>query len=331
MKRSAIRLDFVLWKRAKPGEPYWPSPWGEGRPGWHIECSAMSLDLLGSHFDIHGGGMDLKFPHHENEIAQSCAATGDRFANLWMHNGFVNVDNEKMSKSLGNFFRIRDVLDSGHGARSGGAAFLPRVEPLPRPDQLFTGADRAGRCGADASLHGFARRRARASGYERGEATQRFEAAMDDDFNTPDAIAALQTLATEINRAKAADDRRAVESLAAELRQLGAVLGVLQSTGGGVPAQGQGRSRDRSGARGRSATTDDQALLNDHAIERTDSGTQGRAHGAQLQGSRPDPRRAGGRGRDSGRQTGRNDHLAPRIAARAASVAEAVGIRRASN
>src|SRR5690606_31080857 len=107
-------LDFVLWKRAKPGEPFSPSPWGDGRPGWHIECSAMSNELLGSTCDIHGGGMDLKFPHHENEIAQSCAATGDAFARIWMHNGFVNVDDEKMSKSLGNFFRIRDVLDSGY-------------------------------------------------------------------------------------------------------------------------------------------------------------------------------------------------------------------------
>jgi cysteinyl-tRNA synthetase len=106
-------LDFVLWKRAKPGEPSWPSPWGEGRPGWHIECSAMTLDLLGTRFDIHGGGLDLKFPHHENEIAQSCAATGDQFATYWMHNGFVNVDNEKMAKSVGNFFLIRDVLNSG--------------------------------------------------------------------------------------------------------------------------------------------------------------------------------------------------------------------------
>ncbi len=103
-------LDFVLWKRAKPGEPLWPSPWGEGRPGWHIECSAMTYDILGPRFDIHGGGADLKFPHHENEIAQSCAATGDQFATYWMHNGFVNVDDEKMSKSLGNFFRIRDVI-----------------------------------------------------------------------------------------------------------------------------------------------------------------------------------------------------------------------------
>src|SRR5205807_1223899 len=103
-------LDFVLWKRAKPGEPSWESPWGPGRPGWHIECSAMSTALLGTHFDVHGGGMDLKFPHHENEIAQSCAATGDAFVNLWMHNGFVNVDEEKMSKSLGNFFTLREVL-----------------------------------------------------------------------------------------------------------------------------------------------------------------------------------------------------------------------------
>ena len=103
-------LDFVLWKHAKPGEPAWESPWGPGRPGWHIECSAMSTALLGTHFDLHGGGMDLKFPHHENEIAQSCAASGEQFVNLWMHNGFVNVDDEKMSKSLGNFFTVREVL-----------------------------------------------------------------------------------------------------------------------------------------------------------------------------------------------------------------------------
>ncbi|TLY65007.1 MAG: cysteine--tRNA ligase, partial [Gammaproteobacteria bacterium] len=103
-------LDFVLWQPSAPDEPSWESPWGPGRPGWHIECSAMSTALLGTHFDVHGGGMDLKFPHHENEIAQSCAATGDAFVNLWMHNGFVNVDEEKMSKSLGNFFTLREVL-----------------------------------------------------------------------------------------------------------------------------------------------------------------------------------------------------------------------------
>ena len=108
-------LDFVLWKAAKPGEPAWESPWGRGRPGWHIECSAMATECLGNHFDIHGGGIDLKFPHHENEIAQSEAATGEPFANVWLHNGFVNVDNEKMSKSLGNFFTIRDVLKRYRG------------------------------------------------------------------------------------------------------------------------------------------------------------------------------------------------------------------------
>jgi cysteinyl-tRNA synthetase len=107
-------LDFVLWKTAKPGEPQWPSPWGPGRPGWHIECSAMSTACLGHHFDIHGGGMDLKFPHHENEIAQSEGATGEKFVNLWMHNGFVRINEEKMSKSLGNFFTLREVLKSYH-------------------------------------------------------------------------------------------------------------------------------------------------------------------------------------------------------------------------
>ncbi|MGQ0547741.1 MAG: cysteine--tRNA ligase, partial [Betaproteobacteria bacterium] len=103
-------LDFVLWTRSKPEEPKWPSPWGEGRPGWHIECSAMGCTLLGEHFDIHGGGQDLQFPHHENEIAQSEGATGHKFVNYWMHNGFVRVDEEKMSKSLGNFFTVREIL-----------------------------------------------------------------------------------------------------------------------------------------------------------------------------------------------------------------------------
>ena len=107
-------LDFVLWKAAKPGEPSWDSPWGRGRPGWHIECSAMSTQVLGSHFDLHGGGVDLKFPHHENEIAQSCAALDTKFVNVWMHNGFVRIDDEKMSKSLDNFFTIRDVVKVHH-------------------------------------------------------------------------------------------------------------------------------------------------------------------------------------------------------------------------
>ena len=219
--------DFVLWKRAKPGEPSWPSPWGEGRPGWHIECSAMSLDILGSHFDIHGGGMDLKFPHHENEIAQSCAATGDSFATLWMHNGFVNVDDEKMSKSLGNFFRIRDVLDSGHLRDPEVLRFFlasshyrgPINYSLVQIEQADAALGRLYTALRDVTPAGVVKP---------GEATRRFEAAMDDDFNTPDAIAALQTLATEVNRAKSAGDIATAGALAAELKSLGAVLGLLQ-------------------------------------------------------------------------------------------------------
>ncbi len=126
-------LDFALWKAAKPGEPAWESPWGTGRPGWHIECSAMSTCCLGDHFDIHGGGADLQFPHHENEIAQSEGATGEPFVNVWMHNGFVRVNEEKMSKSLGNFFTVREIL-AALSAR-GGALFHPH-QPLPQPAQL---------------------------------------------------------------------------------------------------------------------------------------------------------------------------------------------------
>jgi len=219
--------DFVLWKRAKPGEPSWASPWGEGRPGWHIECSAMSLDILGSHFDIHGGGMDLKFPHHENEIAQSCAATGDTFATVWMHNGFVNVDDEKMSKSLGNFFRIRDVLDSGHLRDPEVLRFFlvsshyrgPINYSLVQIEQADAALGR---------LYTALRDVTPASIVKPGEATRRFEAAMDDDFNTPDAIAALQTLATEVNRAKSAGDSVEAGARAAELQSLAAVLGLLQ-------------------------------------------------------------------------------------------------------
>jgi cysteinyl-tRNA synthetase len=219
--------DFVLWKRAKPGEPFWPSPWGDGRPGWHIECSAMSLDLLGSHFDIHGGGMDLKFPHHENEIAQSCAATGDTFASIWMHNGFVNVDDEKMSKSLGNFFRIRDVLDSGH-LRDPEVLRFFLVSSHYRGPINYSLVQIEQADAALVRLYTALRDVTPASTVQPGEATRRFEAAMDDDFNTPDAIAALQTLATDLNRAKSAGDTATASALAAELKALGGVLGLLQ-------------------------------------------------------------------------------------------------------
>ncbi len=216
-------LDFVLWKRAKPGEPAWESPWGSGRPGWHIECSAMACALLGRHFDIHGGGMDLKFPHHENEIAQSSAATDAPFVNVWMHNGFVRVDDEKMSKSLGNFFTVREVM--------------PRLRPEVLRAFLVSSHYRGpvnyteeNLVQADAALQRLylALRDVRPSSkVEAGEATRAFTEAMDDDFNTPGALAAMQGLARELNVAKAAGEKRKASKLAAELRKLGSHLGLL--------------------------------------------------------------------------------------------------------
>jgi cysteinyl-tRNA synthetase len=216
-------LDFVLWKHAKPGEPWWESPWGKGRPGWHIECSAMSTALLGTHFDLHGGGLDLKFPHHENEIAQSCAATGDAFVNLWMHNGFVNIDDEKMSKSLGNFFTLRDVLPTLRHAEVLRFFILsshyrgPINYSLEQLDQ------------ADAALGRLytALRDVPAMEAVAGEHTERFLASMDDDFNTPEALAVLQALAGEVNTAKSAGDDARAAALAGELIALGRVLGLF--------------------------------------------------------------------------------------------------------
>ncbi len=222
-------LDFVLWKHSKPGEPSWESPWGPGRPGWHIECSAMSTALLGTHFDLHGGGMDLKFPHHENEIAQSCAATGDRFVNVWMHNGFVNVDQEKMSKSLGNFFTVREVLPSLRHPEVLRYFVLsshyrgPINYSLDQLDQ------------ADAALSRIytALRELPEVPAEPSEYTVRFQESMDDDFNTAEALAVLQTLTRELNTTKDAGRNQRAALLGAELRSLGAVLGLL----GVAPAQ----------------------------------------------------------------------------------------------
>ncbi len=216
-------LDFVLWKSAKPGEPAWPSPWGQGRPGWHIECSAMSTDILGLHFDIHGGGMDLKFPHHENEIAQTCGATGAKFVNIWMHNGFVSVDNEKMSKSLGNFFTVRDVLPRLRHPEVLRYFLLAShyrgpinysTEPLEQADIQLNRIYTALR---DLPTYVTA---------SSGEYTKRFEAAMDDDFNTPEAFAVLQTLTREINSARDAGKHRLASEHGTELRTLASVLGV---------------------------------------------------------------------------------------------------------
>ena len=217
-------LDFVLWKHAKPGEPAWDSPWGPGRPGWHIECSAMATALLGTHFDIHGGGMDLKFPHHENEIAQSCAASGDRFVNLWMHNGFVNVDDEKMSKSLGNFFTLREVLARLRHPEVLRFFFLLSHYRGPinySIDQLEQADAALGRIYT--ALRELPVGAAAASDY-----TARFHASMDDDFNTPEALAVLQGLTREVNSARDAGDQPRAAQLAAELRSLGGVLGLLQ-------------------------------------------------------------------------------------------------------
>ncbi|MDZ7663245.1 cysteine--tRNA ligase [Thiohalophilus sp.] len=218
-------LDFVLWKAAKADEPAWDSPWGKGRPGWHIECSAMSTHCLGHHFDIHGGGLDLQFPHHENEIAQSEAATGETFVNVWMHNGFVRVDEEKMSKSLGNFFTIRDVLQQ----------YAPEVlryfilsshyrSPLNYSDQHLDNA-KAALTTLYTALRGFDDVAPAISGDT--SYVERFRAAMDDDFNTPEAQVILFELAHEINKQT---DPAAARQAVATLKYLGALLGLLEQS-----------------------------------------------------------------------------------------------------
>jgi cysteinyl-tRNA synthetase len=221
-------LDFVLWKSAKPGEPAWPSPFGDGRPGWHIECSAMATKELGEHFDIHGGGLDLKFPHHENEIAQTCGATGGKFAEIWMHNGFLNIDNEKMSKSLGNFFTTREVLAKIKHPEVLRFFLLSSHYRGPMnysPDQLEQAEAGLNR------LYTALRDVPEVGGelYSPTAAAKDFDAAMDDDFNTPEAIAVLQGLARELNTARTgAADTHQAKLLAGELRALGGVLGILR-------------------------------------------------------------------------------------------------------
>ena len=218
-------LDFVLWKQAKPGEPAWESPWGPGRPGWHIECSVMSEALLGTRFDIHGGGMDLKFPHHENEIAQSCAASGDCFARLWMHNGFLTVDDEKMSKSLGNFFTIADTLR--HVKHPEVIRYFV-VSSHYRGPVNYSQEQLAQATAALGRIYTALRDVVPAAEAPTGEYTRRFREAMDDDFNTPEAVAVLQAITRELNVAKNAGQAQQAGLLAAELLALGRqVLGVL--------------------------------------------------------------------------------------------------------
>lgn len=218
-------LDFVLWKLAKPGEPSWESPWGAGRPGWHIECSAMSIDCLGEHFDIHGGGLDLTFPHHQNEIAQSEAATDKKFVNVWMHNGFVQINEEKMSKSLNNFFTVREVLNQY-------PAEVVRYFILASHYRSPINYSKENLDSAHAALERFyiALRdlpTVDANKNVAKEYVNRFNEAMDDDFNTPLAFAVLFDLTREINRVRE-DDPQLAADLAAQLRQLADVLGILQ-------------------------------------------------------------------------------------------------------
>lgn len=238
-------MDFVLWKGAKPGEPKWESPWGAGRPGWHIECSAMSRRYLGETFDIHGGGKDLIFPHHENEIAQSCAASGKSFANLWMHHGFVTIKEEKMSKSLGNFLTIRDVLKQ----------YEPEILRLfifstqyRNPLDFSEGAMQDARSGLDRMYDCLARVAALPEKGPTGAATvsdkdrnnleslvSRFQAAMDNDFNTAqalghlfDAIKTINKILSQLPDQPVAEDLQLLRSTAASCRELGSVLGLLQ-------------------------------------------------------------------------------------------------------
>ncbi len=234
-------MDFVLWKMAKANEPAWQSPWGLGRPGWHIECSAMSTCCLGNHFDIHGGGMDLQFPHHENEIAQSEGATGEQFVNFWMHNGFVRINEEKMSKSLGNFFTVREVLKQ----------YKPEIirffilsshyrSPLNYSDEQLNDA------GVALTRFYTALRGCDSAGaIIDADYKARFEQAMDDDFNTPVAVSVLFDLARDLNKAKETAHEKTYV-LAATLRQLGSLLGLLQDDPEGFLKSGVDNSEEQT-------------------------------------------------------------------------------------
>lgn len=217
-------LDFVLWKSAKPGEPYWQSPWGNGRPGWHIECSAMSAKHLGEHFDIHGGGSDLQFPHHENEIAQSTCAHGHKYVNTWIHTGMVQVDKEKMSKSLGNFFTVKEVL-----AQYNAEAVRYFLLSSHYRSQLNYSAENLEQAHAALGrLYTALRNIIPAAEVDmQSDYIARFKAAMDDDFNTPEALPVLFELAREVNRFKESEPAKASE-LAGLLKLLAGVLGLLQ-------------------------------------------------------------------------------------------------------
>lgn len=238
-ERKRHPMDFALWKSSKPGEPSWESPWGAGRPGWHIECSAMSMKHLGETFDIHGGGMDLIFPHHENEIAQSCGATGKEFARYWIHNGFVQINQEKMSKSLGNFFTIREIFEKSEWPEAETGEMLRYFllgthyrSPLDFSDQSLLEAKNA-----VTGFYGLFKRleeKEENTTADKGlmEAIERckvaFREAMDDDLNTPMAIAEFQRLKSNVNKLFEGLSTVARNTAKAEFRSLGNTLGLFQ-------------------------------------------------------------------------------------------------------
>ena len=257
-------MDFALWKAKKPGEPAWKCPWGEGRPGWHIECSAMANRYLGETIDIHSGGKDLIFPHHENEIAQSEAANGKPFANYWLHNGFINVNNEKMSKSLGNFFTIRDI--SAKYDYEVIRFFMLSAHyrsPINFSDELMEQAKTSlGRIYTCLELLDFLISKSEGDSFLEGEEPvferisayrEKFISSMDDDINTADAISVLHEIVTEINTEINAENtysKALLEKLKAFLKELGGVLGLLQKADeGGIPAEIQALVDTRAQAR----------------------------------------------------------------------------------
>lgn len=280
-------LDFVLWKGAKPGEPSWSSPWGEGRPGWHIECSVMSTCCLGDSFDIHGGGNDLEFPHHENEIAQSEAATGKPYAKSWLHCGMITINGEKMSKSLGNFFTIREVLEKYHPEV---VRYLLIASHYRSPINYSEENLREAKAALD-RFYNALKGLPEAAPAEAAEYVERFAAAMDDDFNTAGACAVLFELAREVNRLRESD-LSAAAALARAPEAVGWPAGGAATGAGSLPAGGR-RGQGRCG-RGRGA----------------DPGAPGGAGGEELGGVRPDSRSAHRHGRGAGGWQGRH-YLAP--------------------
>lgn len=225
-------LDFVLWKSGKPGEPFWESPWGRGRPGWHIECSAMSMKCLGDSFDIHAGGIDLQFPHHENEIAQSEAATGVPFVNYWMHNGYVQVDREKMSKSVGNFFTIREILERDSSPQRMGEIVRFMILASHYRSPLHFSANSLGNAQASLTRLYLALNKVGVSEVnndvsQKSDYWKSFHSAMADDFNTPDAISVLFNLARELNRMADNGQAERARQLCGQLLAFAGVLGLL--------------------------------------------------------------------------------------------------------